>query len=121
MAIEVRDRLQALRDNIAKELVRNRTELAVELESRGEDITPSQHPADVASDRFVRDTLLTTERRLSVDLSAVEDGLRRAREGTYGICAECGRPIAKERLEVLPRAVRGVECQRLDECARARN
>lgn len=120
MAIEVRDRLEAMRDRIAKEIARDEAELAVEPESRGEDTTPSQHPADVATDLFARETLLTTGRHLRADLSVVEDALQRVHEGTYGICAECGRPIAKERLEVRPQAVRCVECQRREDRAGAR-
>jgi RNA polymerase-binding transcription factor DksA len=66
----------------------------------------------VASDLFARESLVTAERHFHVDLSAVEDALRRVREGTYGICGDCGRPIAPERLDVLPQALRCVECQR---------
>lgn len=121
MAIEARDRLQALRDVIVKEIARDNAELAVELESRGEDTTPSQHPADVASDLVARENLLTTERHLRVDLSAIEHALRRVRDGTYGTCATCGRPIAKERLEVLPQADRCVACQCREDRAGAGN
>ena len=121
MAIEARDRLQALRDVIVKEIARDNAELAVELESRGEDTTPSQHPADVASDLVARENLLTTEGHLRVDLSAIEDALRRVRDGTYGTCATCGRPIARERLEVLPQADRCVACQRREDRAGAGN
>lgn len=46
---------------------------------------------------------------------AVHDALERIREGKYGICATCGRHIARERLELLPYAV---ECAR---CAAARS
>ena len=121
MAIEARDRLQALRDVIVKEIARDNAELAVELESRGEDTTPSQHPADVASDLVARENLLTNERHLRVDLSAIEHALRRVRDGTYGTCATCGRPIAKERLEVLPQADRCVACQCREDRAGAGN
>lgn len=115
MAVELRTRLEALRDDLADEIARERAALAVEPESRGEDITPSQHPADVASDLFTRESLLTSERQLEEHASAVQDALRRMRQGTYGICEDCGRPIAKERLEVLPQAARCVECQRREE------
>ncbi len=37
--------------------------------------------------------------------------LRRLQQGSYGICAECGRPIDKERLEVIPEAGFCVACQ----------
>jgi DnaK suppressor protein len=115
MAVELKKRLKSLRDDFANEIARERAELAVDPESRGEDITPSQHPADVASDLFARESVLTSETELEVYATAVEDALRRLRRGTYGICEDCGHPIAKERLEVLPQAARCVDCQRREE------
>lgn len=115
MAIELKKRLESLRDDLAVEIARDRGELAVDPEDRGEDITPSQHPADVASDLFARESLLTSERELEEDAFAVEDALRRVRKGTYGICEDCGHPVAKERLEVLPQAARCVDCQRRED------
>lgn len=119
MAVELRTRLEALRDDLADEIARERAALAVDPESRGEDITPSQHPADVASDLFTRESLLTSERQLEERASAVQDALRRIRKGTYGICEDCGRPIARERLVVLPQAARCVDCQRREERLRS--
>lgn len=115
MAAELRKRLELLQDDLADEIARERAELAVDPESRGEDITPSQHPADVASDLFARESLLTSERQLEGHASSVEDALRRVRKGTYGICDDCGHAIAKERLEILPQAARCVDCQRREE------
>lgn len=120
MAVELKKRLESLRGDLADEIARERAELAVDPESRGEDITPSQHPADVASDLFARESVLTSEKELEVHATAVEDALRRLRRGTYGICEDCGRPIAKERLEVLPQAARCVGCQRREERVHSR-
>ena len=51
------------------------------------------------------------------DLQAIEECLDRAldklAEGSYGICDECGGPIASGRLEVRPESVLCVECARL--------
>lgn len=115
MATDVRDRLESLRDELTEEIARDQAELAVDVDDRGEDTTPSQHPADVASDLFARESLLTVERHLRGDLGAVEEALRRIDQGTYGICEGCGHRIPKERLDVLPHAVRCIECQRLEE------
>ncbi|NUO73575.1 MAG: hypothetical protein HOQ10_12780 [Frateuria sp.] len=41
--------------------------------------------------------------------------LCRIREGTYGDCLECGRPIPVHRIEALPTAALCAECQRLRE------
>ena len=44
------------------------------------------------------------------ELQQVEDALARLDAGTYGICANCGRPIPAARLEVRPFAVHCVAC-----------
>ncbi|MFS0911227.1 TraR/DksA family transcriptional regulator [Microbacterium sp. 179-I 3D2 NHS] len=44
------------------------------------------------------------------ELQQVDDALARMDAGTYGVCANCGRPIPTARLEVRPFAVHCVEC-----------
>ncbi|HZD18568.1 MAG TPA: TraR/DksA C4-type zinc finger protein [Actinomycetota bacterium] len=49
-------------------------------------------------------------RNLDAKLRDLERALAKLGEGTYGICDRCGRPIAPERLEAIPWAVRCVGC-----------
>ena len=49
------------------------------------------------------------------ELRALEAALARLRDGSYGICAECGGDIGFERLRANPAAVRCVDCQRVHE------
>ena len=35
-------------------------------------------------------------------LQAIEDALRRIEEGSYGMCRDCGEPIAEARLNAIP-------------------
>jgi DnaK suppressor protein len=44
-------------------------------------------------------------------LHAVEEALERIREGTYGVCEECGDEIGRERLKAMPLAKSCVTCQ----------
>ena len=44
------------------------------------------------------------------ELADVDDALHRWAQGTYGVCAHCGRPIPAARLEARPTAVRCVDC-----------
>ncbi|MHC9046886.1 TraR/DksA family transcriptional regulator [Microbacterium saperdae] len=44
------------------------------------------------------------------ELHQVDDALARMDAGTYGICANCGRPIPAERLAVRPFAEHCVAC-----------
>jgi RNA polymerase-binding transcription factor len=39
---------------------------------------------------------------LSTSLEEVERALQKLDEGTYGVCDDCGEPIAPERLEAIP-------------------
>ena len=41
----------------------------------------------------------------------VERALERVREGQYGVCEDCTRPIPSERLRFQPASTRCVECQ----------
>ena len=34
--------------------------------------------------------------------AAIEDALRRIDQGTYGVCRDCGEPIAPARLNAIP-------------------
>ena len=44
------------------------------------------------------------------ELRQVDEAIERLDAGTYGICANCGRPIPAERLEVRPFATHCVAC-----------
>jgi len=44
-------------------------------------------------------------------LLLVEAALKRMADGTFGVCATCGKPIASERLEALPWATDCIGCQ----------
>jgi DnaK suppressor protein len=44
-------------------------------------------------------------------LSAIEEALARIRQGTYGVCGICKRPISKARLEAVPWTHHCRECK----------
>jgi RNA polymerase-binding transcription factor DksA len=48
-------------------------------------------------------------------LDEVDCALEKLENGTYGICEECGQPIALERLRALPSAALCVSCKRQEE------
>ena len=43
------------------------------------------------------------------ELTKMDEAERKLKEGTYGICEECGREIGEERLAAIPYAVRCLE------------
>jgi phage/conjugal plasmid C-4 type zinc finger TraR family protein len=57
--------------------------------------------------------------RLAAHSRALTAAKDRMSEGTYGLCAQCGRPIPQRRLKVLPTATLCVQCQERREAALA--
>jgi DnaK suppressor protein len=63
---------------------------------------PCGDPADMAAGEIsaaLQMRLRQTNGKLS---RAIEDALARIRQERFGICEECGQPISKARLEVVP-------------------
>ncbi len=54
-----------------------------------------------------------TELKVRVSLPHICAALQAIKDGTYGICADCGEDIPKKRLQVVPGATRCVACQEL--------
>lgn len=64
--------------------------------------------ADVAFRDAMQGAKLTRHR---TQLRDIEEALRKIEEGTYGICDECEADIPLGRLNVMPFALRCVDCQ----------
>lgn len=109
--LDAKERLVQMREQILAKMRTETAALARAVDERGEDTTPSQHPADVASDLYAREETLAGERDLERALREVDDALGRVERGVYGRCVYCGGPIAAERLAVLPQAARCIACQ----------
>lgn len=83
----------------------------------GEITTADQHPADTSDMTFQRELDLTVRQMAEHQLEDIAHARERQRDGTYGICTECGRPIDPERLRVRPEAALCIECARVQEHA----
>jgi len=68
---------------------------------------------------FVQDVELALMEMKSETLGQIDEAIRRLEAGTYGTCANCGREIAEARLKALPFASLCLECQEMQEEARA--
>ncbi len=77
--------------------------------------TDDNHPADTATATLGREIDYTLGGNSSEVLVQINEALRRIEEGTYGICASCGREIAPERLEAYPWASLCIDCKRAAE------
>jgi RNA polymerase-binding transcription factor DksA len=58
-----------------------------------------------------REISLVTRGLLVERANRLADALDRLRTGTYGLCEQCGEPIAPARLEALPEVTTCVRCQ----------
>ncbi len=56
---------------------------------------------------------LVMENRIRQELAGIEHALEKFEKGTYGLCDNCGQPIAPERLEALPQASLCMNCKAL--------
>jgi len=60
--------------------------------------------ADAGTATFERERDLSLVNNLRDLMERIDKALARIDEGTYGLCARCGRPIEKARLKALPYA-----------------
>ena len=54
---------------------------------------------------------LSLEKTLEVSLFNVNKALKKIKEGNYGLCEKCGKPIDPRRLEAFPSATSCMECK----------
>lgn len=98
-----RDRLTRLRDEFSETVRSIRERLAQpEREATGDAAIVDQHPADVASEAAERELDVSREAMFRARLAQIEDAFARLRDGTYGICVDCGTTIPDERLALVP-------------------
>jgi DnaK suppressor protein len=100
-------------DNLAKlqaelEETTQQRSMALAAINRTQPTTRGYHMADVADDSISQQVLLE---KLGKKIFAIQNSIARINQGTYGICIDCRRKIAKSRLEVHPTAKRCVTCQ----------
>ena len=105
----LRERLQALLEEVRQDLLTSDDDRAALLADRVRDVG-DESLADLIVDLDLADT----DRDLE-ELRDVEAALARMNLGTYGMCIDCGGPIPYARLAASPQAKRCHECQRSHE------
>jgi len=71
----------------------------------------SFHMADMATDQYDREFLLSLAEGEREILYTLDDAIKKIDEGTYGTCDMCGEIISKQRLKAMPQAQYCIKCQ----------
>jgi DnaK suppressor protein len=91
-----------------------RTDQATALELNDDGVKDS---VDLSVQDLNKEIALRLGERSSQVVADIDQALLRIKEGTYGICARCGKPIDERRLEALPTARYDAACQAAIESA----
>jgi len=102
------------RDRVEKALANLRDEHPGSLDDEVEEAagTPDNHLGETASATLGREIDYTLGENSGEVLSQIDAALQRIEDGTYGVCASCGREIAPQRLEATPWASLCIDCKR---------
>ena len=104
---------------ILTEQLRQRTEQARENQADAMETAGADDGVKDVADQSVKDVNQEIEYRLSERESQlvadIDQALLRLDEGSYGVCARCGKEIPERRLDALPTARYDAECQSLIE------
>jgi len=104
-----RDRIRSAIEHLHQEHPGNLEDELGEVGGRGSD----NHLGDMATATFDRELDEGLEEGALQTLEQIERALGRIDDGTYGICARCGKPIGEERLRARPWASLCIDDQRL--------
>jgi RNA polymerase-binding transcription factor len=83
------------------------------IEDETEDETTDDHIAETATVTLDREIDYTLEENSEHVLAEIDGALARIEAGTYGVCLNCGKPIAEERLAAIPWATYCIDCKRI--------
>jgi DnaK suppressor protein len=107
----LRAQLESERTRYGEELSQLQTNASTSEERR--EGSPFGKREEEATETLELEKRLALENRVRQEMSDIERALEKFEKGTYGLCENCGQPIALERLEVLPQAAYCVNCKAL--------
>lgn len=110
---EVRKELEAEAAGLREDISTAESEIAARLGDAVGDA--GDDSADAGAKTFQREHELALTQNARELLAQTERALARIADGSYGVCASCGQPIGKARLQAFPRAVLCVSCKQREE------
>jgi DnaK suppressor protein len=100
---------------IKKELLERKKELEAQLadlyQMRNAAVGEVQDTGDQAQSLSLETLKISLQDNEIAEYNMIGQALKMIAEGTYGICIECGQPIAERRLKLYPNATRCLVCQ----------
>jgi RNA polymerase-binding protein DksA len=103
----LRARLRGDLDQMTDEALRR-----TQPESSGNLSNVPLHMADVGTENYDQEFTLGLIENEQATLEQVQGALSRIAAGTFGLCTECGEPIARQRLQALPYTKHCIQCAR---------
>ena len=103
-----------LRNQLRQYTEQIRTDQAAALEADDDGVKDS---VDLSVQDLNKEMALRLGEKSSQAVADIDQALLRIKEGTYGICARCGKPIDERRLEAIPTARYDAACQAAIESA----
>ena len=92
------------------------TEVNPEIKNDFESRFPKMHDdsnlEDEAMEVDVYNSRFSTEKVLEQGIREINQALKKIKNGTYGICEKCGRPISLNRLKIRPQAIYCIKCKK---------
>lgn len=104
-----RKQLLAKQEEIRRMVVRS------EHDGREADIEITQDLADRAANSYTKEFLFHQSNDNRRILQLIQEALRRAADGSYGLCVECQKDVQSKRLDAVPWARHCIECQEKQE------
>src|SRR5512144_2669269 len=109
-----------IKSNLEARRATLRNEVRAQLQGSGDDrVVGLRNRLDETDDWAVADALAELDiagvRHTLKELANVDGALARLRDDSYGVCIDCGDPIAPARLLAYPTATRCIECQETHE------
>lgn len=99
----------------AEQLETLREELTHRIEAIEKDVHHKKEPvekdfAEQVTQRENDDVLSAIDEETKQTVYLIDAALARIKDGSYGMCAKCGEPIAEKRLAALPYVTTCIDC-----------
>ena len=111
-------------DRARRELLEEQAKLKKQFQQLENDeyegVGHGNHMADDGTEAFEQTVGVALRRKIGNSLKKVDRALTKFKDGTYGICEDCGGRIDRARLEALPQAMYCIDCQAQHERSVAR-